>query len=474
MRSELMSRLMTPVGVLVLVSALSLAARAAWLAEPCRRPCVTASDHTLVFDESYYVNAARVIAGIEPPAGATYAGSPLGDDPNAEHPQGVKLIIAGLIELFGDGPLAWRLGSLVFGSLAILGLYALVRAAGGSQWLAVGAAALMAFDPLLLIAGRIGILDIYVVAAMLWGTALYLRGRALAAGVVLGIGACFKLVAPYALFVLVLFEALMLLHRRPLSRAYLAGVVRRLGVCVATSVAVFVGLLAILDRIAPPFDATTGHLIKGGPFAHIAHMFSYAAQQTSPNGPQGIASYPWQWLFDFKPITYLNINPAKPAPGLYNIYPASHFFGVISPPILVLALPGLVLAAVWLWRGRRRGATVEGGSGATVGGASGATVKGGWGAAVEGGRGDPSGAGQAELQALIVAWFLGTWLPFEALSLVYSRTSYIYYMIIVMPALYIAAALLVARVGVRRRIVLVWMVAVVAAAVILYPFTPLP
>jgi dolichyl-phosphate-mannose-protein mannosyltransferase len=160
MRSELMSRLMTPVGVLVLVSALSLAARAAWLAEPCHRPCVTASDHTLVFDESYYVNAARVIAGIEPPAGATYAGSPLGDDPNAEHPQGVKLIIAGLIELFGDGPLAWRLGSLVFGSLAILGLYALVRAAGGSQWLGVGAAALMAFDPLLLIAGRIGILDI--------------------------------------------------------------------------------------------------------------------------------------------------------------------------------------------------------------------------------------------------------------------------------------------------------------------------
>ncbi len=469
MRSELMSRLMTPVGVLVLVSVLSLAARAAWLAEPCHRPCVTASDHTLVFDESYYVNAARVIAGIEPPAGATYAGSPLGDDPNAEHPQGVKLIIAGLIELFGDGPLAWRLGSLVFGSLAILGLYALVRAAGGSQWLGVGAAALMAFDPLLLIAGRIGILDIYVVAAMLWGTALYLRRRALAAGVVLGIGACFKLVAPYALFVLVLFEALMLVHRRPLSRAYLIGVVRRLGVCVATSVAVFVGLLAILDRIAPPFDATTGHLIKGGPFAHIAHMFSYAAQQTSPNGPQGIASYPWQWLFDFKPITYLNINPAKPAPGLYNIYPASHFFGVISPPILVLALPGLGLAAVGLWRGRRRGATVDGGPGAAV---DGRAVEGG--AAVEGGRGDRSGAGQAELQALIVAWFLGTWLPFEALSLVYSRTSYIYYMIIVMPALYIAAALLVARVGVRRRIVLVWMVAVVAAAVILYPFTPLP
>jgi Dolichyl-phosphate-mannose-protein mannosyltransferase len=453
MRSELIRRFMTPVGVLVLVSVLSLAARAAWLAEPCHKPCVTASDHTLVFDESYYVNAARVIAGIEPPAGATYAGSPLGDDPNAEHPQGVKLIIAGSIELFGDGPLAWRLGSLVFGSLAILGLYALVRAAGGSEWLGVGAASLMAVDSLLLIAGRIGILDIYVLTAMLWGTALYLRGRPLAAGVVLGIGACFKLVAPYALFVLVLFEALMLLRKRPLSRGYLTAVLKRLGVCMVTSVAVFVGLLTILDQIAPPFDATTGHLVNGGPFAHIAHMFSYAAQQTSPNGPQGIASYPWQWLVDLKPITYLNINPAKPAPGLYNIYPASHFFGVISPPILLLGVPGLVLAAVGVWRGRARGAPAEG--------------------VIERGRRDRSG-GQGQLQALALAWFVGTWLPFEVLSLVFSRTSYLYYMIIVMPALYIAAALLVARVGVRRRIVLLWMLALVATAVILYPFTPLP
>ena len=29
--------------------------------------------------------------------------------------------MAAAIELFGDGPFAWRIGSLIFGSLAILG-----------------------------------------------------------------------------------------------------------------------------------------------------------------------------------------------------------------------------------------------------------------------------------------------------------------------------------------------------------------
>ena len=72
-----------------------------------------------------------------------------------------------------------------------------------------------------------------------------------------------------------------------------------------------------------------------------------------------------------------------------------------------------------------------------------------------------------------LAWFLGTFLPFVALSLIESRTSYLYYMLIVMPGIYLTVADLIARIGVRRKIVLVWMACVLAAAVVLYPFTPL-
>jgi predicted membrane-bound dolichyl-phosphate-mannose-protein mannosyltransferase len=425
---------------LVLLVALCLAStgvRAAWLGDPCRSPCRTAADHVLVFDESYYVNAARVIAGIHPPAGSTYAAAPLGVDPNAEHPQLAKLVIAGSIELFGDGPFAWRLGSLLFGTLAIAGMFALVRSAGGGPWVALGAAALMAADNLMIVHGRIGTLDIYALAAMVWGVALYLRNRPVIAGVVLGAGACMKLFAAYVLLVLVILEALRWLG----SRQAVARRLARLVEVTATGVVSFLGLLAILDRIARPYDYALGKPVGAGPFAHLGHMLSYAASQTSPHGPRGIASYPFEWLVDYKPIVYLNVNPAKPD-GLMGIRPAVHFLGLISPPILLVGVPALVVAAVVAFR--------------------------------------RSGAGDGDVAVLAVSWFLGTFLPFLLLSLVWHRTSYIYYMLVVMPGLYIGAAWVVARLYRRPRSTGVrigtgiWIGAVVAAAAIAYPLTPLP
>src|ERR1700738_725282 len=107
-----------PLLLLAVVSVLSLAARAAWLGQPGQAPGPHAGPPPRISDEAYYVNAPRVIAGTHPPAGSHYAAAPLGTDPNAEHPQLAKLIMAGGIELFGDGPWAWRLGSLIFGSIA--------------------------------------------------------------------------------------------------------------------------------------------------------------------------------------------------------------------------------------------------------------------------------------------------------------------------------------------------------------------
>jgi predicted membrane-bound dolichyl-phosphate-mannose-protein mannosyltransferase len=418
--------------LLVLLCGASAGVRSAWLGAPCRSPCRHASDHVLVFDESYYVNAARVIAGIRPPHGSSYADAPPGSDPNAEHPQLAKLVVAGAIELFGDGPLAWRLGSLLFGTLAIVGIFVLVRAAGGGWWTALGAAALMAADNLLIVHGRIGTLDIYALAAMVWAVALYLRRRPLLAGVVLGVGACMKLVAVYALFVLVVLEALRWLGSRdaPLRR------VSRLAQGGVASVVSFFGLLAILGRIARPYDDTAGRFITGGPFAHLGHMLSYAAGQTSPHGPRGIASYPLAWLVDYKPIVYLNVNPARPADGLVNVHPGVHFLGLISPPILLVGIPALVVAAVVAAR-RRVGP-------------------------------------DRELAVLAVAWFAGTFVPFELLSLFWSRTSYIYYMVIVMPGIYIAAAWLAARFRRHPRLLGVWIGTVLVAAVLAYPLTPLP
>jgi predicted membrane-bound dolichyl-phosphate-mannose-protein mannosyltransferase len=419
--------------LLAVISVLSFGARIAFIEDPCKTPCTTAANHTLVFDEIYYVNAARVIAGLKPPGDAPYAGSPAGVDPNSEHPQLAKLVIAASIELFGDGPLAWRLGSIVFGSIALLGMFALVRAAGGGPWPALGATALMALDNVVLVHGRIGTLDVYVLAAMVWGVALYLRGRPLWAAVVLGVGATAKLAAPYALLVVGLIEAGRLAGSRlggePLSMAALA---RRLAGCVALASGVFVALLAVFDRIAPPYDPSAGRLVGGGVIGHVSHMLSFQASQTSPGGPRGIASYPWEWLGDYKPIVYLNIDPAHPARGLYRIHPAVHFLGFISPPIMLAAIPGLVVAAWTLRRAR------------------------------------------TDVPLVALAWFMGTWLPFELLSVIDSRTSYLYYMVVVMPGLYMAAIHLFARWRPRAWVQIGWWVLVVLAAIALYPLTPIP
>ena len=411
-----------PIAGLVVVSVLSFALRVAWLSDPCANPCSGPAAHGLIFDEVYYVNAARRIDGIAVPDHQNYAGDPAGQDPNSEHPQLAKLVIAGAIKLFGDGPFAWRIGSVLFGSLAILGMFALALASGAGRWCALFAATLMASDNLLLVAGRIGTLDIYAVTFMIWAAALYLRARPIAAGVLLGLGATAKLVAPYLLLVLGLVE--LMRHRR----AVLAAAGRAFATLTVVATAVYLGVLAIFDAIAPPYDPQTGQTITGGPFAHTARMMSYAAGQTSPNGPKGIASYPWDWLIDLKPINYLTVTVSAGSSRTWTV----HFLGLISPPMLAFAIPALALALWCAWRG---------------------------GPAVD---------------AVAVAWFLGTWLPFVALSLLWQRTSYLYYMVIVMPGIYLALARAFSRPWMPRWALGGWLALVVAATVLTYPFLPFP
>src|SRR6201986_1842565 len=345
-----------PIIGLILISLLSLGARAYKLDEPCQSPCTTANDHTMIFDEAYYVNAARVIAGIHPPQGDHYSASPLGTDPKAEHPQGAKLIVAAAIDLFGDGPFAWRLPSLIFGSLALLGMFVLVRSAGGGRWSALGAATLLATDNLLLVHGRIFTLDIYVVTMMIWGVAFYLQDRPVLAGVVLAIGFCFKFVGPHSPGTpgLLAWARMYVRRRDPDSPPEwgLRGVIGRFVPVVFTSAGVCVGLLAIMGLIATPYADAEATLLTGGPFQHIAHMFSYAAQQVSPNGPQGIASYPWQWLLGLNGIPYLRLHPPLPGQDFHAVHPVSAFWGTPSPAIMALGIPALVFC---FWRvGRRR------------------------------------------------------------------------------------------------------------------------
>jgi predicted membrane-bound dolichyl-phosphate-mannose-protein mannosyltransferase len=426
---------LAPRVALALILLLSLVGRALYLGNPCSNPCRTRTDHTLIFDEAYYVNAARVIAGIKPPPGVPYAGAPLHKDPNAEHPQLAKLIIAGTIELFGDNPWGWRIGSIVFGLLAIVAMYLLVRAARGSPWLAVGTAAVMALDNLALMHGRIATLDIYVLALVLISATLYMRGWMIPAGVALGVAGCMKLVGLAVVPAFVLLE----LMRASWARGTLFGVwgaLRRRALRLALMLVSAVGTLLLgvwlLDLLMAAYDPGTHVTYAGSPFTHIHHMLSYAAALKATPHATGISSTPWEWLVDQKPISYARTAVNSLSGG--KIVASRAVFdarGEVNQALMFVAVPALFAAVAAAW--------VE----------------------------------RDELAALGASWCVGTFAIFVIQADLFDRISYLYYMLLVMPGIYLVATRLFSPRRVPRAATIGWAVALVYCFFDLYPIRSL-
>jgi hypothetical protein len=337
-------------------------------------------------------------------------------DPNAEHPPLGKLIIAGTIKLFGDNAWGWRIAPVIFSIAAILAMYWVVRSARGGSWLALGAATLMAVDNLLLVQGRIATLDIFYLTFMLVTVALYLRGQALLAGVALGVGLCMKLVAVDAAILLVLFEAgrVLLRHRDEvrrrvqIARSRLVPLAKLIGAGLVT----YLSLLFVLDLIAAPIGGPGScATVPSGfhnPILHTNFMLCYAGKLTSPGGPMGIASYPWQWLLNMSTIDYYTLASNVVSGGkVISTHPIVKFAGEMNPAIIFLALPALGLAVHTWWRDRDA------------------------------------------FSLLSIAWFMGTFVPFvlaaAPLGSFGNRTSYLYYMVAVLPAVYMSVAQLWSR-----------------------------
>ncbi len=420
-----------PAVALAVIVLYALGARVFYLGEPCSSPCIAGTSHTLIFDEAYYVNAARVIDGIHPPAGAPYADAPLHKDPNAEHPQLAKLIIAGTIELFGDDPWGWRIGSVIFGLIAILALYALVRGARGSPWLAAGVCGVMALDNLMLVHSRIATLDVYFVAMALISAALYVRGWRVAAGLALGVAACMKLEALAVIPAFALYEAFEVAWARADGHAIWSTLrARTLSLSLIVMVSLVTVLLGVwlMDLLVPAYDPGTRITYAGSPFTHIAHMLSYAAQLKAIPNATGISSTPWQWLIDQVPIDYARVAVNSIAGGK-TIASKALFAakGEINPFVILVAMPALLAAIAGAWRERDR------------------------------------------VAAFGAAWCVGTFIPFVIQASAFDRISYIYYMLLVMPGIYMATAWLFSPSRVPRLATLGWVIALIYGFVYLYP-----
>ncbi|MGH2871854.1 MAG: glycosyltransferase family 39 protein, partial [Solirubrobacteraceae bacterium] len=383
----------------------------------------------------YYVAAAQIIAGEPAGPGNIYAGAaPSGADPNAEHPQLGKLLIAGGIELLGNNASGWRVGSVVFGVLSLALLWWLVVSAGGSAWLGLGAAALGAAGNLWLVHARIAVLDVYVVPFMLAAVAFHLRGRPAIAGAMVGIGCCVKEFALYALFVILALELLTAIRagtwRRGIGRAALAA---------AVALVSFVTLLSALDSAVPPYH--DGRAVDPGRSglcadlllwrdgcSHFLFMAGYAEQL---RGERGIAAAPTEFWLDRRVIPYYVTTAVSPGRSGRRRRTVLDFRGEINRVLLFTAWPALALCLFWGLRRRDRPAL------------------------------------------LAVAWALGTWVPPELSYLLADRTTYLYYMVVTMPALYVAVARLLSWRRIPWLLAVVWVAAFLVDAAALYPLRTL-
>lgn len=408
-----------PGQMLVLVLLGAFVVRAAWLAVP---------GNGLIFDEAYYVNAARIILGWEVAPGAPYAGSPIGLDPNLEHPPLAKGLMALSMAVFGDNGLGWRLPSLAAGMIALIAIYLIVRAAGESRWFGVLVVGLLGFENLTLVHGRIGTLDMLVLAPILLGAWLALRDRWFAAGALMAVGTLMKVTGIYGLAALILWLAIEQLLRWRRERRFDLGVARPTALLLAGyGLVFFAGLWALDAR----FTAYTN------PVEHVRHMVDYGTNLTKQGGVGGPCvgadSAPWQWLVNDCEVTYFRVDvTTKAGETVISTRPTIDFRGLINPVLigsLALALP----ATVWFaWRRRSRLAL--------------------WG----------------------LVWAAANYLPYVLLALAANRITYFYYFLPVVPALAIGVALLLLRSGLPRLVLWGYAAAYAVAFLAYFPFRQIP
>jgi dolichyl-phosphate-mannose-protein mannosyltransferase len=404
-----------PRQTLVLLLVVAALLRMLWLAAP---------DEALIFDEKYYVNAARVIAGYDVQPGEPYADAPRGEDPNREHPPLGKLLIAGSMRIFGDTSYGWRAPSIIAGVLAILLLYALVAAATRDRWLALFAAGILAFDNLAFVHGRIATLDMPFVALLLAGAWCWVRGRPILAGVACAFAAMVKLTAIYGLVALLALEIGRVLVVRVRERRWWRAAAASAAMLGASFVAVWVGGMWALDLAFTSFRT---------PWDHLRHMLDYGFAISRPGGPANTESRPWQWLLNEIQMPYMRVNEDVVADGaVVQSRPVVDFRGAMNPVVIGAAPLAFGFAAWRAWHVRDR------------------------------------------LSLWVVAWVGATYVLLFPLAYGANRTMYIFYFLITLPAVAVSIAQLLRQSGLPRVVGWAYGLAVLVGFLGYFPFRRVP
>lgn len=396
----------------------SIALRLVWLDVPSGY----GTSGTLIFDEYYYVNAARNILGWPQgpdPSKIPYPNAIPGTDPNQEHPPLAKLMIAASMRILGDNAWGWRLPSAIMGSLAILLFYLLMKRTSKNGKFSFLATFLLAFDTLVYVDSRVAILDIFTLAFMILGFYLYFLDRKRLSAVALALSTLTKIAGFYGFLVIVIFHLLRDVRPSELVKKWRTTLIPKLKWLIPFgfyyAAAGFI-LFLMVDRLVGGTD----------PFSHIRYIYQYTLALVGQ--PTGIESQPLDWLLNQVPIQYLGVSVSSGG----VTYQTIAFWGVMNPFIIYLTIPAMAYA---LYRYDER---------------------------------------NSQLALFLLCWFAGTYLPFFPLSYIGQRISYIFYFQNTVPAVAGGIALMFSNKHIPRTILIVYVLLVLVGFAWYFPFKQIP
>ena len=390
--------------------------RVLWLDKP---------NGSLIFDEWYYVNVARVILGLPQSKGSNglppYVNAPLGVDPNHEHPPLAKLMIALSMYFLGDNGIGWRIPSVIFGSLAVLIFYLLMKRLATYPIVPIVATFLFSFDNLVFVQSRIAILDIFTLTFMLMGFYWYFSGHTYLSALGIALSTLTKINGVFGFIIILIMQIAKFIggNQKPRPWSSLFSWFERY---VATFVVAFLGILAVLDKFWGGYS---------NPLTHIQFILSYSAGLVS-SCPNGIISCPWQWLINQVQIPYLVVNVSVSAGNATRSFTSISFTGAMNPAILYLTIPAMLYAGYSYYQQK------------------------------------------SDLTLFSVVWFAVAYLTYFPLVIIGHRVTYLFYFLLPLPAVCAAIAHMIADQNPPKLVLAFYLVVVLISFYLLFPFKVFP
>ena len=379
----------------------------------------------LIFDETYYVNVARIILKLPQQPNVFPNAVPGIDSVNQEHPLLAKLMIALSMSIIGDNGWGWRIPSVIFGLLSIFVLYLLLKKTAKNPLIALMGTLLFSFDTLVFVHSRIATLDIFVLGFMLLGFYWYFSDRMILSALGMSLATLCKISGVYGVLTLGAFHLgrELFSRNRKIDWQGLLAVFEKYAVVYLGS---FILLMTLLDHFWGGYK---------NPFDHLSHIYTYTLALRAPDvrKPNDIWSYPWEWLIDQVKIHYATVNVSVYTDhNIARTYPSVDFIGAMNPTIVFLTIPAMLYNVYRYYETR------------------------------------------SEFALFMLAWFSMTYLPFIPAAVLGHRIMYIFYFLNTVPAVAASVAGMIVDQAPPRVIVVVYIAAVIAAFYMMFPFKVLP